>query len=114
MLVFARPYGAVSSISELGVRIYGCYWHYPPRDIPFRIYSKCKKSFMQAPYTEVWLRGRYHYPFDPISFTYDEVPYMPYDILHKLAANMKLGFVGKPSKKKLYTAIRKELRKDGA
>lgn len=69
---------------------------------------------MQAPYTEVWLRGRYHYPFDPISFTYDEVPYMPYDILHKLAANMKLGFVGKPSKKKLYTAIRKELRKDGA
>lgn len=113
MLVFARPNGAVSSISELGIRIYGYYWHYPPRDIPFRIYSKSKESFIQAPYTEVWLSKRYHRPFEPISFTYDEVPFIPYDVLHKLAANMKLGFIGRPSKKKLYMAIRKELRKDG-
>jgi len=113
VLVFARSPGAVSSVGELGIRIYGYYWHYPPRDIPFQIYRKCKNSFIQAPYTEVWLSKRYGQHFEPIAFTYDEVPYIPYNVLHKLAAQMKLGLVGRPNKRKLYMAIRKELRKNG-
>jgi len=113
VLVFARSPGTVSSISELGIRIYGYYWHYPPRDIPYRIYKKCKNSFIQAPYTEVWLSKRFGQHFDAIAFTYDEVPHMPYNVLHKLAANMKIGLVGRPNKKTLYMAIRKELRKHG-
>lgn len=113
MLVFARSPGIVSSIGELGIRIYGYHWHYPPRDIPFKIYKKYKESFTQAPYTEVWLSKRYKRPFEPIAFTYDEIPHMPYNVLHKLVVKMGLGMVGRPSRKKLYMAIRKELRKDG-
>lgn len=116
MLVYYYLPNGMSTVPETGEKIYGCALHYPPRDIPYEIYFKYRDEFVDAPYTERWLNKHYKGPFNPISFTYNELIKMPYDLLFNLFEKMQIEVPdhrksrGKYNKAMIVELIKREIR----
>ena len=111
MLVWYYIPKGMANIPELNLRIYGHHWCRPPHEVPYWVYRKYKKMLVLAPYTSEWLARKYGIEFEPISFTYGEIKYLPYDVLYSLAAKMGvLEGRGRPKHKTVAMAVRKSLR----
>jgi len=111
MLVWYYIPGGISDIPELNLRVYGYSFVHPPAEVSYAVYNKYRKTLVLAPYTGEWLSRKYNADFGDISFTYNEIKRLPYDVLFDIAKKMGLwDKPGRPKHKALAMLIRRSLR----
>lgn len=111
MLVWYYIPGGITDISELNLRVYGYRFFHPPAEISYNAYRKYRHILILAPYTNDWLSHKYDIDFGGISFSYDEVKRLPYDVLFDIAKKMGVwNNPGRPKHKTLAMLVRKSLR----
>jgi len=69
-------------------RIHGKETGYPPCDIPFDLYNKCKDGLQDATYREGFLSVIFKTAFPEVAFTYSELRYLPEETLDRIGPLM--------------------------